>query len=156
MIRSIHHIGIVVHDFDAMLQFYRDAFGFEILGTELNIPKDKREEIADGRARSSNARVIMMQAGNCYLEIMGNPDLAPPDGAIPTRGYVQFCVDVDDIEAEHARLKVIGMTFTAPAPTDFGHVKAIVGSDPEGNVVELVQTMRDWDCNLAKLLPAQA
>jgi hypothetical protein len=48
------------------------------------------------------------------------------------------------------------LTFGAPAAVDFGHVKAVVGRDPEGNVVELAQTMYDWDCNLAELLPAKA
>ena len=36
------------------------------------------------------------------------------------------------------------------------YVKAVVGRDPESNVVELAQTMRHWDCNLAELLPAKA
>ena len=56
--------------------------------------------------------------------------------------------DVDD-----KRLKDIGMTFGPPAPVDFGHVKAVTGCDPEGNVIELVQTIHNWDCNLAVLLP---
>jgi glyoxylase I family protein len=155
MIKNIHHIGITVRDFDAMLEFYQEAFGFKVLGTELNIPKDKASAISEGRARSMATRVIMMQAGNCYLEIIGKPDLPPHDGAVPARGYVQFCVDVDDIEMEFERLKGVGMTFAAPAPVDFGHVKAVVGTDPEGNVIELVETVRDWDCNLAKLLPTR-
>ena len=45
------------------------------------------------------------------------------------------------------------MTFGPPAAVDFGHVKAVTGCDPEGNVIELVQTIRNWDCNLAELLP---
>ena len=97
----------------------------------------------------------MMQAGNCYLEIMGNPDASLRSSTDPAAGYVQLCIDVDDIDAEYARLKEIGMTFGAPAAVDFGHVKAVTGCDPEGNVIELVQTIRDWDCNLAELLPTR-
>ena len=156
MIKNIHHIGIVVRDFDAMLAFYQEAFGFKILGAELIIPKDKAGEIAQGRARSANTRVIMMQAGNCYLEIMGNPSLPVQDTTLPGRGYVQLCVDVEDIDMEYARLKDVGMTFASPGAVDFGHVKAVVGNDPEGNVIELVQTVRAWDCNLAELLPSRA
>jgi hypothetical protein len=53
---------------------------------------------------------------------------------------------------EYARLKELGMSFGSLAPVDFGHVKAVTGCDPEGNAIELVQTVRDWDCNLATLL----
>ena len=155
MIRNIHHVGIVVRDFEKMLKFYNDAFGFKVLGTELNIPKDKAREISSSNGPKPN-RVIMMQAGNCYLEIMGNPNAATPSDSNPTGGYVQLCVDVDDIDAEYARLKDIGMKFGPSAPVDFGHVKAVVGRDPEGNVIELVQTMRHWDCNLSELLPIKA
>jgi predicted enzyme related to lactoylglutathione lyase len=98
----------------------------------------------------------MMQAGNCYLEIMGNPDAPASSNTNSAAGYVQLCIDVDDIDTEYTRLKGIGMTFGPPAAVDFGHVKAVTGCDPEGNVIELVQTIRDWDCNLAELLPARA
>lgn len=158
MAMRVHHIGIVVRDFDAMLQFYQEAFGFEVLGKELNIPRAKAEEISGSNGPRSNNRIIMMRTGNCYLEIMGNADAvgAVDKGRNPASGYVQLCMDVDDIDAEYARLKTIGMIFGSAAPVDFGHVKAVTGRDPEGNVIELVQTVRDWDCNLAALLPERS
>jgi glyoxylase I family protein len=156
MIKNIHHVGILVRDFDRMLAFYREAFGFETRGAELNIPKAKVEEMSGTRARDMSTRVIMMKAGNCFLEIMGNPDLPPRSEAGPAPGYTQLCVDVDDIDLEYARLKDLGMTFGSSAPVDFGHVKAVTGCDPEGNAIELVQTVSDWDCVLADLLPAKA
>jgi hypothetical protein len=98
----------------------------------------------------------MMQAGNCYLEIMGNPALSDRDSSVASYGYAQLCIDVDDIGLEQERLKDLGMVFGSSAPVDFGHVKAVTGRDLEGNAIELVQTMHDWDCNLSKLLPASA
>jgi catechol 2,3-dioxygenase-like lactoylglutathione lyase family enzyme len=154
MIKNIHHVGIVVRDFEMMLRFYEDAFGFKVLGTELNIPKEKAAAISGANSKPRNSRVIMMQAGNCYLEIMGNPD-APVAAGAAAAGYVQLCIDVEDIDAEYARLKGIGMQWGPPAPVDFGHVKAVTGCDPEGNVIELVETVRNWDCNLAELLPSK-
>ena len=156
MIKNIHHFGILVRDFEKMTKFYEAAFGFKVLGTELKIAPDKAEQISGGEQRSRNTRVIMMQAGNCYLEIMGNPELPPYDASAPLTGYSQMCVDVDDIDMEYARLKELGMKFGAPAPVDFGHVKAVTGTDPEGNAIELVQTMHDWDCNSARLQPLHA
>lgn len=156
MTMNIHHIGIVVRDFDAMLDFYQRAFGFQVLGAELNIPKDKAEAISGSDRPRPNHRVVMMGAGNAFLEIMGNPDAVVAQGSAPAAGYVQLCIDVEDIDAEYARLRDLGMSFGAPAPVDFGHVKAVTGRDPEGNVIELVQTVRDWDCNLSTLLHGAA
>jgi glyoxylase I family protein len=156
MIRNIHHVGIVVRDLDRMLTFYQDAFGFKVLGSELNIPAQKARQIARSGQPVPNTRVVMMQAGNCYLEIMGNPDIGAARSAGMVGGYVQLCIDVDDIDAEYARLEGMGMNFGPPAPVDFGHVKAVTGTDPEGNVIELVQTMSHWDCDLADLLPTHA
>ena len=155
MIRNIHHIGITVRDFERALAFYQEAFGFKVLGSELQISKEQSDQISSPDA-DRDVRVVMMQAGNCYLEIMGNPKARAGEGAGPSGGYVQLCIDVDDIDAEFVRLKELGVTFGPVAPVDFGHVKAITGTDPEGNVIELVQTIHDWDCNMANLLPARA
>ena len=32
MIRGIHHVGVHVRDLDRMIRFYREAFGFELVG----------------------------------------------------------------------------------------------------------------------------
>ena len=34
MIRGIHHVGVHVRDLDRMIRFYREAFGFELVGDE--------------------------------------------------------------------------------------------------------------------------
>lgn len=157
MTLNIHHIGIMVRDFERMLRFYQDAFGFRVLGGDLDIAPEKADAMAGTRKpRDAGMRVIMMQAGNCYLEIMGNPGLSPRDPSAPITGYSQLCVDVQDIDAEYARLTAMGMTFGSKAPVDFGHVKAVTGTDPEGNAIELVQTVHDWDCNLTHLLSKEA
>jgi glyoxylase I family protein len=154
MIRSIHHIGILVQNYDAMVNFYREAFGFETAGAELDLEKLKASRIS-GTSAGPSGRIIMMKAGNCFLEIMEDPDRERASGA--ARGYVQICVEVDDIDAEYARLKQLGVNFGHSAPVDFGYLKAVTGRDPEGNAIELEQMLTDWDCNLPKLLatPAQ-
>ena len=32
MIRGVHHVAIHARDLDRMIQFYRNAFGFEVVG----------------------------------------------------------------------------------------------------------------------------
>lgn len=155
MIRGIHHVSIHVRDLDRMIQFYRDAFGFEVVGEEFSW---KDEPVLDALidVKGSAARGAMLRAGSCYIEMFefqapqgSTKPLAPYD-----KGYTHFCVDVaSDIEGEYGRLKGLGMTFGAPAPIDMGHVKSVYGRDPEGNVIELQQTAAHCDFRLDMLPP---
>jgi len=158
MIRGIHHVSVHCHDMDRMVKFYKEAFGFEIVGEEFSWEKtpilDSLLDVPDSAARG-----CMLRAGSCYMELFQwmNPE---PNWKGPLRpydkGYTHFCVDVTDIEAEYERLKGLGMTFGAPAPIDMGHVKSVYGRDPEGNVIEIQQTQDACDFKLSMLpkLPA--
>ncbi|MEO7248547.1 MAG: VOC family protein [Novosphingobium sp.] len=141
MIRGIHHVAIHVHDIDRMIAFYREAFGFELVGEEFAWKDDyKLDKLID--TPGSAARGAMLRAGSCYFEVFQFE--APAPGSVLARnphdkGYTHFCVDVTDIEQECERLKRIGMTFNHD-PFDMGHCKSIYGRDPEGNVIEIQET----------------
>lgn len=141
MIRGIHHVGVHVRNLDRMMQFYRQAFGFELVGEVFSWTNEAvLDRLID--VPGSAAKGAMLRAGSCYLEMF---EFQAPAGATAARnpqdkGYTHFCVDVTDIEAEIERLKTLGMTFGAGAPIDMGHVKSVYGRDPEGNVVEVQQT----------------
>lgn len=149
MIRGIHHVGVHVHDLDRMMAFYRDAFGFELVGEAF----EWRDEPVLDRlvdVPGSAARGAMLRAGSCYLEMF---EFKAPAGTTEPRnpqdkGYTHFCVDATDIEAEVERLKTLGMTFGAGAPIDMGHVKSVYGRDPEGNVIEVQQTAEHCEFRL--------
>ena len=156
MIRGIHHVSVHVRDLERMIAFYRDAFGFELVGEPFGW---KEEPVLDALidVLGSAARGAMLRTGNCYVELFEFQ--APPGRTEPLspqdRGYTHFCIDVThDIEGEYARLKALGMTFGAPAPIDMGHVKSVYGRDPEGNVIELQQTAAHCDFRLDRLPPA--
>lgn len=141
MIRGIHHVGVHVHDLERMIGFYRDAFGFELVGEPFAWANEPvLDRLVD--VRGSAAKGAMLRAGSCYLEMF---EFQAPAGTKEARnpqdkGYTHFCVDATDIEAEVERLKGLGMTFGAGAPIDMGHVKSVYGRDPEGNVIEIQQT----------------
>ncbi len=143
MIRGVHHFGVHVHDMDKMIQFYKDAFGFELVGEGFSWENDDFiDKIVD--VPGSAARGCMLRAGTCYMEMFqySAPTPAVVDPLNPQdKGYTHFCVDVIDIESEFERLKGLGMTFGQPAPINVGHVKSIYGRDPEGNVIELQETI---------------
>lgn len=155
MIRGIHHVAVHVGDLDRMIRFYREAFGFEVVGEPFAW---EGEPAVDGLidVPGSAARGAMLRAGSCYIEMFQFS--APPGRTGPAspqdKGYTHFCVDVGaDIEDEFERLKGLGMTFGAPAPIDMGHVKSVYGRDPEGNVIELQQTAPHCDFRLDDLPP---
>ena len=148
-------MGIHVHDLDRMVKFYKDAFGFELVGEEFGWRDSEFiDRIVD--VPGSAARGAMLRAGTCYMELFQYSAPAPTVTS-PLhpydKGYTHFCVDVTDIEQEFERLKTLGMTFGQPAPIDVGHVKSIYGRDPEGNLIEIQQTADNCDFPLDGLPP---
>ncbi len=155
MIRGIHHVAVHVRDLDRMLAFYKDAFGFELVGEAFSWSDDEFiDRIVD--VPGSAARGAMLRAGTCYMELF-QYSAPTPTHERPLqpfdKGYTHFCVDVTDIEQEYTRLKGLGMTFSQPGPIDVGHVKTIYGRDPEGNLIEIQQTQEVCDFPLSALPP---
>jgi catechol 2,3-dioxygenase-like lactoylglutathione lyase family enzyme len=153
MIRGIHHVAVHVSDLDRMVRFYKEAFGFELVG-EGFAWKDVEllDQIID--VPGSAARGCMLQAGTCYLELFqySAPDPVSTRPLRPfDRGYTHFCVDVTDIAHEYERLKGLGMSFGHPNPLDAGHVTTIYGRDPEGNLIEIQETARNCEFRLDRL-----
>lgn len=145
MIRGIHHIAVHVHDMDRMIRFYKEAFGFEIVGEPFGW---ENNEFIDRivSVKGSAAKGAMLRAGTCYMELFQYSDPKPNNtrGLDPfDKGYTHFCVDVLDIYFEFNRLKGLGMTFPEPEPINVGHVITIYGRDPEGNLVEIQETIDD-------------
>jgi catechol 2,3-dioxygenase-like lactoylglutathione lyase family enzyme len=156
MIRGIHHVAVHVRDLDRMMRFYKDAFGFELVGEAFGWEKnDFIDRIVD--VPGSAARGAMLRCGTCYMELFeysapkpsSEKPLQPYD-----KGYTHFCVDALDIEQEFVRLQGLGMTFNQPGPIDVGHVKTIYGRDPEGNLIEIQQTADHCDFRLDNLPPS--
>jgi catechol 2,3-dioxygenase-like lactoylglutathione lyase family enzyme len=149
MIRGIHHVAISTPDLDRLAAFYTDVVGFvPVMSTSWSDrPLVDRMIGLDGSA----ARQVMLRAGNAYLELFqyespaGRP--ADPTRSPSDHGYTHFCLDVTDIDAEHARLSAAGMTFHSSPPTveEMGHarLRAIYGRDPDGNIVELQEVLDD-------------
>jgi len=150
MIRGIHHVAVHVHDLDRMLKFYKEAFGFEVVGEPAGwTDSELIDRIID--VPNSASRAAMIRAGNCCIELFEYSKPAPTvtKPLQPyDKGYTHFCVDCTDIENEYTRLKGLGMTFNQPGPIDVGIVKSIYGRDPEGNLVELQQTAPECEFGL--------
>lgn len=141
MIRGIHHIGIHTADLDRLRSFYEKAFGFEVVGEEMNLKDVPEASLVVGLPNPA-ARVVMMKAHNCFIELF---EWSSPAGTAlaPLKpnnfGYTHFMIDVSDIDAEYERLSELGMTFVHPSAVRFGNNASVYGQDPDGNIIELGQ-----------------
>ncbi len=141
MIRGIHHVALNTANLDRMLAFYRDVIGFEVVA-EAAWRGDPQIDAVVG-LKGSAARQLMLRSGNAYLELFeySAPAARAADPLRPCdRGYTHLCLDVVDIDAEHARLSRAGVHFQRK-PGDFGEIRAVYGSDPDGNIIEIQEIL---------------
>ena len=143
MIMSIHHTAISTGDLERALAFYRDLLGFEMV-SELNWPAGV--ELADTITglEGSAARSVMLRASNGSIELFEFASPAPKRGdprrPVCDHGITHIAFEVDDIDVEYERLKAAGMSFNCP-PQDLGASRVTYGRDPDGNVLELWQSL---------------
>ncbi len=141
MIMGIHHIGISVPDLDAAASFYCDILGMTYeWGTEI----DGTDEASDAVIGLPHvkAKMCMVASETCRVELWeyAYPEPKPLDSSYPPsdRGLTHFCLQVRDIEAEHARLEQAGMSFVGP-PVVMEGMTAVYGRDPFGNIIEIYE-----------------
>lgn len=147
MIQGIHHVAIVTPNLDRLVKFYVDHLGFEI-GHRTQWPKGTPAADKIVGMKDSAARMAMMRAGNCYIEVFeySSPEGEPikPNRPAADHGYTHFCLNVTDIHNEYERLLKAGMTFHCPpqARENPAHI-ATYGRDPDGNIIELLEILED-------------
>ena len=139
MILGIHHVAVGVPDIEQALEFYCGALGFEVVQRSAFEGNNPAVEAAIG-LREPAAKMAMLRGGNAHIELWEYSAPTPRDlrSQPNDHGYPHFALEVEDIEAEHARLSAAGMTFVGP-PVDFGDSAAVYGADPFGNVIEIYE-----------------
>ncbi len=142
MINGIHHVALVVNDFDKMLEFYTEAVGFEKV-FEASFDEDTPDSERVLGIAGAVGRMVGLKAGNAYFELhqyTGPEDrkALPADNRPCDQGIRHFCLDVTDIEEVYDRLKAAGLESKYP-PTlvEFADIKSVYARDPEGNLVEV-------------------
>ena len=124
----IRYTSIFVDDQEQALRFYTDKLGFE-----------KRADIPLGEARWLTVVAREDPGGpEIVLEPSSHPAVEPFKTALVEDGIPMNMFTVDDIEAEVARLKGLGVVFTQE-PLDVGTVITAVLDDTCGNLLQLAQ-----------------
>ncbi|MBE0598095.1 MAG: VOC family protein [Desulfuromonadales bacterium] len=145
MIKGVHHIGLSVASVERLSRFYRDVLGFDLvmeMDWEAGTPAGHYCDRIIG-LRNSASKVAMVSKGGLIIELFEYrspvPKRRPVDWQVSDHGYSHICLQVEDIDAEYARLRGAGMSFHAPPPEAADGMRAIYGRDPEGNVIELLE-----------------
>lgn len=141
MIDRIHHVGVVVHDADAALGFYRDIMGLEVT--------------ADRVVEEQGVRGVLLAVGENEIELL-QPTRQDTGVAryLETRGQVlhHICFNTDDIRGELARLKAAGVELIDQEPRDglAGEVAFIHPRAAHGVLIELAQPPEGGHSSSAK------
>ena len=130
MIDRLHHIGIVVHDADAALGFYRDVMGLEVAADEV--------------VQEQGVRGVLLTVGENEIELL--QPVEPGTGVaryLETRGQTlhHFCFSTDDIRAELARISGLGVELIDQEPRHglAGEIAFLHPRSMHGVLVELAQ-----------------
>ncbi|MFC4909378.1 VOC family protein [Actinomadura gamaensis] len=124
----IYVTQVFVDDQAKALTFYTDTLGFQ-----------KKNDIPVGGARWLT---VVSPENPDGTELLLEPDAHPAakayKDALVADGIPATSFAVDDIEAEHQRLKGLGVRFTQD-PLQMGNVTTAVLDDTCGNLLQIVQ-----------------
>ena len=123
MIKGMDHVALVTTDVERAAKFYTEVVGLR---------ETARLET------THSGTIVFVGVNGTTVELFGGgkPTAAAEGGEI---GYKHICFLVDDVDAEHARLKGRNVEFDMePATVDAG-LRIAFFRDPDGNRVELMQ-----------------
>ena len=122
----INVTSVYVDDQDKALRFYTDVLGFV-----------KKTEIPLGEARwLTVVSPEDVDGTELLLEPDGHPAVRPFKEALQADGIPFTSFGVDDVKAEHERLRALGVRFTQ-APLAAGPVTTAVFDDTCGNLIQI-------------------
>jgi len=124
IVENIHHVAIIVSDYEKSKDFYVNKLGFEVI----------REE---HRAVQNDIK-LEVQLNNCMLEIFGKKDPQPNAATKPTHcGMWHLCFHAPELEKTIAELNALGIA-TDPIMVNASNGKRIAFFyDPDGLPLEL-------------------
>ncbi|MFC8826652.1 VOC family protein [Streptomyces sp. NPDC057137] len=130
-----HHISLSVADLTAQEAWYGRAFGLTHV--------DERLEMPEAGVRT----VVLSDGAGLRVEFVERPGSSPlahtdPFAATATQTFTHFAVQVLDLDAAFARLtgECRAASVSSPAPGVTEGMRYAYVADPEGNLLELIET----------------
>ena len=124
IVQNVHHVAIIVSDYEKSKDFYVNKLGFQVIREEHRQPQDDIK--------------LEVQLGNCMIEIFGKKDPQPNVATKPTHcGMWHLCFYAPDLEKTIAELNAVGIA-TDPIMINASNGKRICFFyDPDGLPLEL-------------------
>ena len=123
---KLFQVNLLVEDFSAMVAFYRDQLGFRTLDIDPGPPAEPMVNWAS------------FDTGHAILELFDVGTYGDrAQLADSNRVAVQLCFLVDDIDAEHARLRNVGIELDDILEEEWGKFAGFL--DPEGNRLQIYE-----------------
>jgi catechol 2,3-dioxygenase-like lactoylglutathione lyase family enzyme len=122
-ILATHHIALATMHFDRLREFYTETLGLPVLG---GFPEQ---------------RILFLDAGTTAIELAEEAETERPAGAC---GWAHIALEVKDVDAAYTVLSARGVPFHIPPedfPPDAPAVRIAFCTDPDGNVIELLQPL---------------
>ncbi|WP_265455652.1 VOC family protein [Enterococcus sp. HY326] len=120
---TIHHVAIIVGDYQRARHFYVDLLGFEVLRENYRAERDDYK--------------LDLKLGSSELEIFGIKDAPPRPNYPEARGLRHLAFKVSDIEAVIAELAEKGIACEPLRIDDFTGEKMTFFFGPDGLPLEL-------------------
>ena len=121
--------GVFVDDQDKALKFYTETLGFVL---KHDVPAGEYRWITVVSPDDTDGTELLLEPNE-------NPVAQEYQKGIFAQGIPANSFGVTDIDAEHERLKALGVTFTME-PTAMGPVTIAVFDDTCGNLIQMMQT----------------
>lgn len=138
--RGIHHIAISVPSLAQAKTFYVDKLGFTVTDESHFPPSDESDQVLS--LKGADSHVLMVQAGNLFLEIFEfhSPEPRHQHGRrVCDHGYTHFAFEVEDVHEAYRYLEQAGVQWHhTPVEAGEGYFMTY-GRDPFGNVIEIQQ-----------------
>ena len=143
-VTRVNHTGISVSDMERSLGFYRDVLGLELV-MDMDVDRHAGLDRVVGMT-DTVGRVVMLAAGDSLVELwsyaqpMGRP--LPADYMPADKGVTHVALEVDDVDAMHARVVAAGYRAKSE-PLDLGIHKTCYVHGPDDEIVELLEDRSD-------------
>lgn len=120
---AIHHIAIIVSDYDVSRDFYVNKLGFDVI----------RENYRETR----NDWKLDLKCGDIELEIFGEPDPPKRVSRPEACGFRHLAFRVESVEETVNALEAVGIECERIRTDDYTGKKMTFFSDPDGLPLEL-------------------
>ena len=122
-LNKIHHVAIIVSDYQKSREFYVDKLGFEVIRENYRPARDDWK--------------LDLRLGDCELEIFGMKNRPPRPTTPEACGLRHLAFNVEEIEPVIEWLNSMGLETEPVRMDEFTNKKMTFFKDPDGLPLEL-------------------